>query len=331
MRRRCRTPLVWLVLLGLLAGCQSLPAGPPGPVGPPAAGAVALRFTGTVPPYVGLAQGSTPPLATAVTPVAGGRLLVLPGPNRTLMLGAGRVYLSADFIVQNQGNAPVSRLALLAYGHPRFDAASPISDARLASGQRPLATFVPKLHPTHALAYAGVAGGRQLVGREGMSDFFALREGELPALPSALEADTLYPYGFLVAGGALIPPGGEGRVTVAFSFPAGSRPAASLERFTWNGLLVELPTIRLAQAAEERHPSGWRASVARMAGRTNVELVVLGAGERIRPAGVRCDQLVPLSDVRLAGRHADDPRYVGLLPATEARPPSIDGCAGEGP
>jgi hypothetical protein len=315
----------------MLVACGSLPAAPEGPAGTPIVGAVALRFTGTVPPFVGLAQGATTPLMAAASIVAPGRFDVLPGVNRTLMVSAGRVYLSADFIVRNLGTEPVARLALLAYGAPPFDAASAISGARLASGQRPRDTFVQRISPTHALAHVGAVGERKLVGRSAMSDFFALREGELPPLASRLGADTLYPYGFLVAAGEVIPPGGEGRVTVAFSFPAGSRAAASLERFTWNALLVELPTIRRAQAAEERHPAGWAESLARIAGRADVELVVLGAGDRLRPAAVRCERLVLLANVRIAGHHAADGRYAGLLPATEAQLPKVQGCPGGGP
>jgi hypothetical protein len=242
------------------------------------------------------------------------------------MLSAGRVYLSADFSVKNGGSEPVSRLALLAYAHPSFDAASAISEARLASGQQPLDSFVQRIHPSHALVNVGAAGERRLVGRSGMSDLFALAEAELPAIPAWLAADALLPYGFLVADGATIPPGGEGRVTVAFAFPSGSRPQASLEAFTWNALLVTLPRLRTAQAAEERHPAGWSASLARIKGRPGAELVVLGAGIRSRPPAIACDQLIPLANVRIAGRHAGDARYAGLLPASEAGMPHIDGC-----
>jgi hypothetical protein len=240
---------------------------------------------------------------------------------------AGRVAVSAEFLLTNHGQRPVERLALIAYAHPSFRAGSALTGVQLASGQVASDTLVHAIHPSHALALQGAADGRHLLGLPEASDFVALRETELPA---ALGAAHPLPYGFWVADGGPIEPGGVGRVTIAFTFPIGTRAPASLDSFVWHAAPVELPALRSSQAALERHPPGWAATITRAGASHGHQVAALGAGARDLPDGFDCGRLLSIANVRIAGRagHVD---AAWLLPPALAQPPTFPLCPGASP
>jgi hypothetical protein len=280
-------------------------------------------FSGLVPPSVSVP--ATP--ATVATPTTVGSFSLRPNGNRSALLVAGGVVVSAEFLITNHGLRPVERLALIAYAHPSFRAGSALAGVRLASGQPASDTLVHAIHPSHALALQGDVHGRHLLGLPEGSDFLALREGELPP---ALAAATPLPYGFWVADGGAIEPGGVGRVTIAFTFPIGTRAPASLASFVWHAAPVELPALRSTQAALERHPPGWAATIARAGAPHGRQVAALGAGVRDLPDGFDCGRLLSIANVRIAGR-AGDADAAWLLPAALAQLPTFPACPGASP
>jgi hypothetical protein len=254
------------------------------------------------------------------------RLVLEPSGHQSVMRIDNLVYVSAEFIATNHADTPQERLALLALGIPGARIHSALSAVQLGNAQAASDPFIATIHPTHALRLVDDIAGRRLQGRVGASDFVALAEEELPTLPREFEGTTLFPYGFWIGGGGRIEPGASARVTLAFTFPVGAHVSSSLERFTWHAQLVQLPHMRSVQAPQERHPSGWAATIARAQRMGGTQMVALGAGERMAPTDARCADLIALANVRIAGTDLADPHLRHLLPTSIAEPATFSGC-----
>ena len=242
------------------------------------------------------------------------------------------LYVNAEFRVHNDGATPLERLVLVGYRHEAFRVASAISQPRLGSVPAP-DVYVRRIAPTHRMTFdaAFVDAGEALLGDSGASHFIAFDEAEVPELLGPAGYLGLLPYGYSVGGGIELAPGGHAPVWLAFTVPVGPASTAVLTSFVWNAVLLTAPDVRVAQAPAEQHARGWAAVLERTAAAGATRIVAIGAGERQVPAGVDCDQLVGLADVRIAGEGPEDEAYVGLIDPARVEAPVFVGCEGASP
>jgi hypothetical protein len=296
------------------------------------AGYFALQFDRVTPPTfssvsVGTSEETLRASVASSTVVSDGVRLEFGDEAGVFTLG-GRVYLHAEFVLHNDGDAVLEDLVLLCYHHEAFRAGSAVSQPMLVAGWPATDAMVHQIKPTHRLDLnlALIGTPAALTGRPTMSDFTALLEVDVPILADAPFVRTVFPYGFRIARGQPILPGETASFRVAFSLVDARRSAASqaMASFTWNAVLVSVPTSSATQALEENHPAGWTAVLAR-AGDVG-QVVAIGPGSRDAPDAAWCERLVGLPDVRIAGEGHADAAYRGLVETPGL--PQFVGCEG---
>lgn len=242
-----------------------------------------------------------------------------------------QVYVSAEFVLTNQSDEVLDGLVLLAYHREEFRVGSAVSQPVYTNGRVAPDRVVRQIRPTQTFAYDEAALGPDggLVGLAGKSDFVAVLESDLPSLAEFDFVSTLFPYGFAVRSASdptsrSIAPGGQGRVHVAFSLPAGTH-AGSISSFTWNAVLVRTDRVNVTQAREENHPAGWAGVLDRATTEAADVVVAVGGGIRATPQEF-CDSVLGIRDVRLAGVDASDPNHMTLV--EQPGEPEFAGCEG---
>ena len=323
----------------LLAACGE---GTPPPVNEPqpaaVAGYYALEFARVAPPrFSSLSTDAGENIEVRVLdgPVVTEGVRLEPGATTGLLRVGGQLYVHAEFVLHNDTSDDLDGLVLLGYHREEFRASSAISQPMLALGRPAADPVVRRIRPTHRLEFDLSRAGSPdaFVGRPQMSHFVAFAEEDVPSVPEPF-VTTVFPYGFSVGNGAAIPPGGQASVHVAFTFPAAARTgdastSPNLASFTWNAVLVRADHTRVTQAPEENHERGWTAVLDRATQAGADSIVAIGPGVRQVTDANRCDALVGLTNVRIAGQSPTDGNYVGLL--ATAGSPQFDGCEGASP
>lgn len=341
--RRARTAAlaiaVTAAMLALVACGSSFepPVNEPQPDAP--LGFVALNMADTAPPRFSLRapdalpqRDVTPQDVAWVGPIADGDVTLAPtGASSVLMLD-GTVYTSREFVLTNDTAAALDNLVLLAYGRDEFRAGSALSQPLIVADQPALDYLVRAVTPTHHLGYDASApdADATLTGDPTRSDFVAFTEPELPTLGDHAFVTTVFPYGFAIRNAGdptsrTVPAGGQGRVHVAFAYPAESLSGRNMASFTWNAVLLSMDHVRVTQATEENHSDGWAATLDRASAAEADVVVAIGPGSRDTPAAL-CESVLAVSNVRVAGTDASDPNHATLVP--DDGTPEFTGCEG---